>query len=72
MSTVTLAIEGMTCGHCVAHVESALRGLDGISSVEVVLREGRAIVSLDPSRATPERLIAAVDEAGYKARVAPP
>ena len=27
--TKTLTITGMSCGHCVGHVKSALEGLDG-------------------------------------------
>ena len=41
MSTMTqeldLAIEGMTCASCVAHVERALAKVDGVSSVSVNL-----------------------------------
>ena len=64
---ITLAVEGMTCGSCVRHVEDALRALDGVTAVEVKLREGQAVVAHDPSRAPVERMLAALDDAGYTA-----
>lgn len=35
MQTKTLDVRGMTCGHCKMSVEGALKGLDGVSAVEV-------------------------------------
>lgn len=73
MSTknTTLEVGGMTCGSCVRHVEHALRALDGITSVEVKLREGKALVAHDPEKATAAAMIAALDEAGYTATPSP-
>lgn len=65
---ITLAVEGMTCGACVRHVEDALRALDGVTSVDVKLREGQAVVTHDPARTPVVRLLAALDDAGYTAR----
>jgi copper chaperone len=62
-----LDVEGMSCGSCVRHVEGALRGLEGIEKVEVRLREGKVKVDHDPSLATTEQLIEALDDAGYPA-----
>jgi copper chaperone CopZ len=67
IKNTTLEVGGMTCGSCVRHVEHALRGLDGITSVEVKLRERRAVVAHDPERATAEAMIAALEGAGYTA-----
>ena len=39
-----LAVEGMTCGSCVRHVQGALHGLAGVSTVLVHLRDGKAVV----------------------------
>ncbi len=56
----------MTCNGCVKHIAAALRGIAGVSAVEVALAEGRAKVvhDLDTS---PASLVAAVDAAGYGA-----
>lgn len=65
-NTITLAIEGMTCDHCVAAVRKALAAVGGVDEVvSVELTPGRAIVK--GSAATPA-LIAAVNAAGYQAR----
>ena len=62
----TLAITGMSCGHCVSHVKSALEKVDGVTAVDVSLDENRADLTLsgDVGDST---LIAAVEAAGYQA-----
>nr|WP_041222977.1 cation transporter [Deinococcus proteolyticus] len=59
-----LNIEGMSCGHCVAAVEKALRGVPGVELVTVSLEEGRAAVQGNAEQAA---MIAAVAEEGYVA-----
>ena len=52
---VKLKIEGMTCGHCVMHVQQALASVPGVEGkVEVTLKPGQAVVGGTP---TPEALI---------------
>lgn len=41
-----LTIEGMMCGHCTAHVEKALKEIDGVSEVVVSLENKSAEVTL--------------------------
>ena len=67
--TVKLRIEGMGCDGCVAAVDEALRKLPGVSQVRVDLAAGTAEVEAERSidRAA---LVAAVDGAGYDARIA--
>ena len=62
---VTLEIEGMTCGHCVAAVKKALAAVPGVGEVEVTLSPPRAVVSRDPSRTTLEMLTKATAAEGY-------
>jgi heavy metal translocating P-type ATPase len=62
-----LAIEGMTCASCVAHVERALAKVDGVSSVSVNLATERAHLTL--SHTVPfANLVQQVEQAGYQAR----
>ncbi len=59
-----LTIEGMSCGHCVMHVRSALEEVPGVSSAEVDLLKKSAMVTgeaLDDGA-----LNAAVVAAGYR------
>ena len=57
-----ILIEGMSCGHCVAHVKDALEGIDGVSSVEVNLEGKYATVETDVNH---EILKEAIEEEGY-------
>ncbi|EOR19873.1 MULTISPECIES: heavy-metal-associated domain-containing protein [Clostridium] len=55
-------IEGMSCGHCVAHVKEALEELSNVKVLEVNLNEKAALVDTDIDDTI---LISAIDEAGY-------
>ena len=60
-----IIIDGMTCGHCVKRVENALREINGIGKVEVILDQEKAIIEGNDI-VDDEKIIEAVDEAGYK------
>ena len=65
-----LKIEGMDCGNCVRSVTEALQGVAGVSRAAVDLRSATARTYWLPGQpAEPERLIAAVKKAGYRARL---
>ena len=68
--SASLHIDGMFCSGCAAAVESALSRVDGIHGVSVNLEKKSATVEYDPSRATFERMQAAVSAAGYNASLA--
>lgn len=68
-SETTLDVTGMTCGSCVRHVSTALRGLDGVTKVDVRLKDGKVIVHHDPTRTSASALNAAVEKAGYGSRL---
>ncbi|MCT4542124.1 MAG: heavy-metal-associated domain-containing protein [Vallitalea sp.] len=61
----TLIIEGMSCGHCVNHVENAIKDVKGVETVSVNLEDKTAHVILEDS-VTETALVDAVSEAGYK------
>ncbi|GHV37738.1 hypothetical protein FACS18949_18080 [Clostridia bacterium] len=60
----TLNIEGMSCEHCVKHVTEALKGLPGVTSVKVSLKDKNAVV--EHGGVTLDAFRAAVDDAGYE------
>ena len=68
---VTLAIGGMSCGHCVAAVREALGEVPGVTVQQVSI--GSATIALDPDAGTPRALteaaVEAVSDAGYEASV---
>ncbi|MGN0571514.1 MAG: heavy metal translocating P-type ATPase [Candidatus Fimenecus sp.] len=61
----TLKIEGMMCGHCEAHVKSALEALEGVESAKVSHESGTAVVTLRQD-VSDNVLKAAVEAEGYK------
>ncbi|WP_104167652.1 heavy-metal-associated domain-containing protein [Arthrobacter sp. SX1312] len=67
MSTTTVNITGMTCGHCVSAVKSELSELPGVETVDVELVNGgtstATISSSTPLDAA--SIDGAVAEAGY-------
>lgn len=64
-----LDIDGMTCASCVARVEKRLGAVDGVAA-SVNLATESAHVSY-PSDLPEERLVQAVAQAGYTARIRP-
>lgn len=73
MKTVTLRIEGMTCGGCVFGVRKVLTRLKGVSRAEVTYEDSRAVVTYDPAAVTVAQMAAAIKTLGYTATViAPP
>lgn len=58
-----LKIKGMSCGHCVRTVESALRALPAVRSVDEV-QVGRAVVQTDGPLDRNE-VARALDDAGF-------
>jgi copper chaperone len=63
--TITLNVQGMTCGHCKAAVTNALTELDGVKHVEVHLQEGTVAVEYDETKVSVEQLKEAIEEQGY-------
>ncbi len=66
MSKKTLKIEGMMCEGCVKSVKEALEKVPGITSVDVNLKKGTAVVQGD---ADDETLIKAVVDAGFRGSI---
>lgn len=62
----TLAIDGMTCGHCVHAVSATLSEIPGVAVRSVAI--GSAEIEA-PDGLTVAAAITALDEAGYQARV---
>lgn len=62
-----LDIEGMMCQHCVAHVNKALSGIEGVEAVEVSLENKNAAVTL-AADVSDEVLVKAVVDAGYEVK----
>ncbi len=62
---LTLSIAGMTCASCVAHVEKALKSVEGVDEATVNLATERATVDFSPATTGIADLRHAVEDAGY-------
>ncbi len=67
MPTITLILDGLHCGGCVAAVEKALRQVENVQAVEVSLNPQIAKIE---GTATAEQLIEAVTDIGFEAKLA--
>lgn len=66
---LTFAIEGMTCPDCARRVEEAIRTVPAVADARVDYRAGRATVEASTDGASVGDVVAAVQRAGYSARV---
>lgn len=61
-----LLIEGMSCGHCVNHLKTALtEDIQGVDVLEVNLEDKYAIVKMDDS-VNHEELKNVIEELGFE------
>ena len=70
MATITLNIDGMTCGGCVKSVTKVLNDLDGVRSATVSLENKNAQVEFDEGKIQIAQLVEAVEDAGFDASAA--
>jgi copper chaperone len=65
MSTVTVTVTGMSCGHCASSVRDEVGSIPGVTAVDVDLASGT--VTVDSEREVESDVIkSAVEEAGYQ------
>jgi P-type Cu+ transporter len=62
---ISLPVTGMTCAACARRVEKALSGTDGVRAANVNFAAEKATVEYDPDSVGLERLVGAVEDAGY-------
>ena len=60
--SMVLKVQGMSCGHCVASITSAVTALPGVTGVDVDLAAGAVRVDGTPDAAA---VTAAIEDAGY-------
>jgi copper chaperone len=71
VDSVTLHVEGMTCGGCAISTRVVLERLPGVKEATVRYEEKSAVVTYDPDRVSVQQMIAAVKTLGYTATVVP-
>jgi Cu2+-exporting ATPase len=60
-------VEGMRCAGCARSIERAVGALEGIETVKVNTATHRVSVDFDPAAAQLERIVSAVEQAGFRA-----
>lgn len=65
MTDIVLNVEGMTCMHCKASVEKAVKGLAGVQSAAVDLAKKNVTVVYDGGRLSVDAIKEAITDAGY-------
>lgn len=64
---VTYAVDGLSCGACCDKVGKALSKIKGVSDAKVCAESKQAVVDFDPARTSADKVMAAIDSAGFKA-----
>lgn len=64
--TIQLAIKGMTCAGCEAHITHAVSELEGIEEVDASYEDGKATVKYHPDKVSKKEIVEAINETGYR------
>ena len=62
---LTLKVTGMTCGGCESAIRRVLSMVDGVTAATASHQDERVTVSYDPHKASREKIVGAIEMAGY-------
>lgn len=65
MESVTLKVQGMSCGSCGNKVDGSIRKLEGIEEVQVNVASGEVAVVFDKAQVAVDQVVAAIESHGY-------
>ncbi len=65
LSAVTLNIDGMTCNHCVAAIQTRVKQMASVKSVRVSLRKHTVHITFNPAKTSVTALKETIINAGY-------
>ncbi|MEE9298194.1 MAG: copper ion binding protein [Acidimicrobiia bacterium] len=66
MTSRTLSVPDVSCGHCKSSIEGAVGPLDGVELVEVAIDDRTVAVDYDGTEETFAAIVAAIEEQGYE------
>ena len=66
MTSKTLSVPEISCGHCKSSIEGALEPLEGVESAQVSIEDRNVAISYDDSAVDIDAFVAAIDEQGYE------
>ena len=65
MTSLTLNVPDISCGHCKASIEGAVGELDGVAKVEVSISDRTVDVDFDDSSVAGDAIVEAIEAVGY-------
>ena len=65
MSTTTVTVTGMSCGHCATSVREELTEVPGVRAVDVDLASGNVTIDSDTA-VEADAIRTAIEDAGYR------
>jgi copper chaperone len=65
MTTLTISVPDISCGHCKSSIEGALQPLDGVTAAEVSIDARTVDVAFDDPT-TLDEIVAAIEAQGYE------
>ena len=66
MTSRTLSVPEISCGHCKSAIEAAVSTLDGVDHVEVQIDASTVQFDYDGSDATLNTIVTAIEDVGYE------
>jgi copper chaperone len=66
MTTRTLSVPDISCGHCKSSIEGAVSPLDGVDLVEVAIDERTVAIDFDGTDDTYFAIVDAIEGQGYE------
>ena len=65
MTTTTLSVPDISCGHCKSSIEGAVSALTGVDTVEVAIDAKTVDLTFDDSEVALDAIIDVIEEQGY-------
>jgi len=65
MTSRSLSVPEISCGHCKSSIEAAVAPLDGVSRVEVQIEAKTVELEFDGSEETLATIVTAIEDVGY-------
>jgi len=69
VASLRVRIPSMDCAACAVNIERTLAKKEGIESARVTFKTKEAVVEYDAARISPDGIVAAIDETGFKAEL---
>ncbi len=66
VTEIELAVPAISCGHCQASIEGAVRPLPGVEAVTVDLATRQVRLRFDPDAVALQTLVDAIEAEGYE------